>query len=95
MCLCLMLFLHSVTSLHAKLICKSNTRKHKKKKIRPPYPILKFHVTPIQQLFFLALAPIEWLRRWSRKPEILGLIPGWAHFSFSLYYMTDDKPAEI
>ena len=33
-------------------------------------------------------APVaERYRHWSRKPEIPGLIPGLAHFSFSLYYL--------
>ncbi len=37
-------------------------------------------------------APLaEWLRRWSRKPEILGPISGRAHFSFSLYYLPISK----
>ena len=30
-------------------------------------------------------APVaQWLRHWSRKPEVPGSIPGQAHFSFSL-----------
>ncbi len=37
-------------------------------------------------------APVaQWLRHWSRKPEIPGSIPGWAHFSFSLHYLPTAK----
>ena len=31
-------------------------------------------------------AHAEWDRRWSHKPEILGLIHGWVHFSFFIIY---------
>ena len=37
----------------------------------------------------------EWYRHWSRKSEILGSIPEWAHFSFSLYYSSTAKQLYI
>ena len=40
----------------------------------------------------IMLAPVaQWLRHWSRKPEIPGSIPGRAHFSFSLNYSPTAK----
>ena len=37
-------------------------------------------------------APVaQWLRHWSRKPDILGSISGRVHFSYSLHYLPTAK----
>ena len=48
-----MVYVCRYSKCHHKI--RTNHKKKKKKKSHPPYPIWKFHVTPIQQFFFLAL----------------------------------------